>query len=82
MIDAWNIVKTSARIGPATNDKVADKVVDAQIVHSRTQAASRRGYVIVGGALGSSLFDTLNSLVCVVAEDELPLISVSGTFLT
>ena len=82
MIDTGNIVEASASIGSATDDKVADKVVDAEIVHRRAQAASRWWYVVCGGALGFLLLGTLDSLVCVVAEDKLPFISVSGTFLT
>lgn len=82
MIDRWNIVEASASIAAATDDKVADKVVDAQIVHSGTQAASKGGEVVGGCALGFFLLDTLDSLVCDIAEDEVPFISVSGTFLT
>lgn len=82
MIDRWNIVEASASIAAATDDKVADKVVDAQIVHSGTRAASKGGEVVGGCALGFFLLDTLDSLVCDIAEDEVPFISVSGTFLT
>lgn len=83
MIDRWNIVEASASIAAATDDKVADKVVDAQIVHTEwTRAASKGGEVVGGCALGFFLLDTLDSLVCDIAEDEVPFISVSGTFLT